>query len=158
MKFRHFVTPVRWKPPHAEIARAMGLKLWQVDQACSLRNGWAPDASIDCFRLWWQARTNERNLRRQRSIKGIANRFGVMEATVRAWRKKGAPIEDDTKLSNWLVAKRKDAKAHRDLLKESTLQLYEKQFRAKAIAKILGLAPNITRTMLIEAACIIRAA
>ena len=151
MKFRHFVTPVRSKPPHAEIARAMGLKLWEVDQACSLRNGWAPDASIDCFRLWWQARTSERNLRRQRSIKGIASRFGVMEATVRAWRKKGAPIEDDTKLSDWLVAKRKDAKAHRDFLKESVLQLYGKQFGAKAIAKILGIGPDITRTMLIEA-------
>jgi len=39
-----------------------------------------------------------------------------MEATVRAWRKKGAPIEDDTKLNDWLVAKRKDAKARRDFL------------------------------------------
>jgi len=37
----------RTKPPHAEIARAMGLELWQVDQACSFRNGSAPDASID---------------------------------------------------------------------------------------------------------------
>jgi len=151
MKFRHFVTPGRSKRPHAEIARAMGLKLWEVDQACSLRNGWAPDASIDCFRLWWQARTSERNLRRQRSIKGIASRFGVMEATVRAWRKKGAPIEDDTKLNDWLVAKRKDAKAHRDFLKESVLQLYGKQFGAKAIAKILGIGRDIARTMLIEA-------
>jgi len=97
------------RPPHAEIARGIGLELWQVDQACSFRNGWAPDASIDCFRLWWQARMHQRKVRHQKSIRGIAKRFGVMEATVAAWRKKGAPIEDDAKLTDWLVTKRRDA-------------------------------------------------
>src|SRR5439155_1617866 len=139
------------RPPHAEIARVMGLKLWQVDQACSFRNGWAPDASIDCFRLSWQARIHQRNLHRQKSIKGIAKRFGVMEATVAAWRKKGAPIEDDAKLTDWLVTKRRDAKARRDSLRESVVQLYEKQFGAKAIAKTLGIGRDIARTRLIEA-------
>ena len=139
------------KPLHAEIARVMALNLWQVDQACSFRNGWAPDASIDCFRLWWQARVHQRKLRRRKSTRSIAKRFGVMEATVAAWRKKGAPIEDDAKLTNWLVTKRRDAKARRDSLKESVLELYEKHFGAKAIAKILGISPDIARTMLIEA-------
>ena len=139
------------KPPHAEMARALGLKIWQVDQACSFRNGWAPDASIDCFRLWWQARMHERKLRRQRSIRHTAKRFGVMEATVAAWREKGAPIEDDGKLSEWLVTRRGDAKTRRDSLKESVVQLYGKQFGAKAIAKCLAIGPDIARTMLIEA-------
>ena len=129
----------------------MGLKIWQVDQACSFRNGWAPDASIDCFRLWWQVRMHRRKLRRQKSIRSIARRFGVMEATVAAWRKKGAPIEDDAKLIDWLVANRRHAQERRELLKESVLRLYEKQFGAKAIAKILGIGPDIARTMLIEA-------
>ena len=74
-----------------------------------------------------------------------------MEATVRAWRKRGAPIEDDAKLADWLVTKRMEAKARRHLLKESVVQLYEKQFGAKAIAKTLGIGPDIARTMLIEA-------
>src|SRR5947207_619807 len=139
------------KPPHAEMARALGLKIWQVDQACSFRNGWAPDASIDCFRLWWQARMHERKLWRQRSIRHIAKRSGVMEATVAAWREKGAPIEDDGKLSKWFVTRRGDAKTRRDSLKESVVQLYEKQFGAKAIAKMLSIGPDIARTMLIEA-------
>src|SRR5438552_3343084 len=151
MKFRHFVTPGRSKRPHAEIARAMGLKLWEVDQACSLRNGWAPNASIDCFRLWWQARMHQRKVRHQKSIRGIAKRYGVMEATVAAWRKKGAPIEDDAKLTDWLATKHRDAKARRDSLRESVVQLYEKQFGAKAIAKTLGISCDIARTMLVEA-------
>ena len=139
------------RPPHVEIARVMGLKLWQVDQACSFRNGWAPDASIECFRLWWQARLHQRNLRRQKSIKGIAKRFGVKEATVAAWRKKGAPTESDEGLGEWLLSRRRDAKARRDAVRESVVQLYEKQFGAKAIAKTLGIGPDIARTMLIEA-------
>src|SRR6266480_481165 len=94
------------KPPHAQIARALGLKIWQVDQACSSRNGWAPDATIDCFRLWWQARMHERKVRRQRSTKWIAKRFGVMEATVAAWRKKGAPTDDDANLAKWILVRR----------------------------------------------------
>ena len=72
-----------------------------------------------------------------------------MEATVAAWREKGAPIEDDGKLSKWIVTRRGDAKTRRDSLKESVVQLYEKQFGAKAIAKMLS--PDIARTMLIEA-------
>jgi transposase len=151
MKFRHSAAHARLKPPHAEIAHVMRLKLWQVDQACSFRNHWAPDASIDCFRLWWRARMHERKLRREKSIRSIAQRFGVMEATVAAWRKKGAPIEDDARLAEWLVTKRRDAKARRDSLKESVVQLYEKKFGTKAIAKILGIGPDIARTMLIEA-------
>ena len=139
------------RPPHAEIARGIGLELWQVDQACSFRNGWAPDASIDCFRLWWQARMHQRKVRHQKSIRGIAKRFGVMEATVAAWRKKGAPIEDDAKLTDWLATKHRDAKARRDSLRESVVQLYEKQFGAKAIAKTLGISCDIARTMLVEA-------
>jgi hypothetical protein len=74
-----------------------------------------------------------------------------MEATVATWRKKGAPIADDAKLTDWLVAKRRDAKARRNSLKESVVQLYEKQFGAKAIAKALGIGPDMARTMLIEA-------
>jgi hypothetical protein len=147
----HPAVRARLKPLHAEIARVMGLKLWHVDQACSFRNGWAPDASIDCFRLWWHARMHQRKLRRQKSTRSIAKRFGVMEATVAAWRKKGAPIEDDAKLTDWLVTKRRDAKARRNSLKESVVQLYEKQFGAKAIAKTLGNSRDIARTMLIEA-------
>ena len=36
-------------------------------------------------------------------------------------------------------------------MRESVVQLYEKQFGAKAIAKTLGIGPDIARTMLIEA-------
>jgi Prasinovirus endonuclease VII len=139
------------KPLHTEIARVMGLKLWQVDQACSFLNGWAPDASISCFWLWWQARMHQRRVRREKSIKHIAKRFGVMEATVAAWRKKGAPIDDDVSLAKWLVTRRSDAKAQRDSLKQCVVQLYEKQFGAKAIAKMVGVGPDIARTLLMEA-------
>jgi hypothetical protein len=142
---------IRSKPLHTQIARVMGLKVWQVDQACSFRNGWAPDASINCFWLWWQARMHQRSVRLAKSFKHIAKRFGVMEATVAAWRKKGAPIEDDASLTKWLVTRRSDAKAQRDSLKESVVQLYQRQFGAKAIARMLGVGPDLARTMLIEA-------
>ncbi len=94
---------------------------------------------------------HQRRVRREKSIRGIAKRFGVMEATVAAWRKKGAPIEDDAKLTDWLATKHRDAKARRDSLRESVVQLYEKQFGAKAIAKTLGISCDIARTMLVEA-------
>src|SRR5205809_8059867 len=106
---RHADMCKQLKPLHAEIARVMALNLWQVDQACSFRNGWAPDASIDCFRLWWQARLHQRKVRREKSIRGIAKRFGVMEATLAAWRKKGPPIEGDAKLPHCLASRRRAA-------------------------------------------------
>ena len=74
-----------------------------------------------------------------------------MEATVAAWRKKGAPTKSDEGLREWLLSRRRDAKARRDAVRESVVQLYEKQFGAKAIAKTLGIGPDVARTMLIEA-------
>jgi hypothetical protein len=128
----------------------MGLKLWQVDPACSFRNGWAPDSSIDCFRLWWHVRVQAKRLRRRDTARAVAKRFGVNESTIGAWREQGAPRSSDEELQAWLVRTCKHVPLRRKLLRPRILELYERNFGAKAIAKMLGISPRIARTILIE--------